>query len=185
MAWYVHCHIQQRLLRSSSWIFFWEAALCFNYFPSLRFPPSLSFKHSAAVCQPFFFFPTHKQSDFFSLQFDDESLKSTSCQFGLLKHQIALKKKEVFKSLVQFLGFPAPFNYFIKWNAAQSLTVCVRVSVVIFFVVIGNWRISSEEPGRYFQCRWETLLFMLHKTVLQVVNEGHDISLSSIGCNCI
>lgn len=135
MAWYVHCHIQQRLPRSS-WIFFFrEAAQCFFFFcPSLRFPPSLSFKHGAAACQRFFFssFSHPPAVRFLQLAVWWESLKSTSCQFGSMKHQIALKKSEALKPSVQFLGLRAPLNNFIDWNESD----CLCSSLCCYFLLL-------------------------------------------------
>lgn len=90
-------------------------------FFSLLHPPAVRFLQRAVWC---------------------ESLKSTSCQFSFMKHQIALKKNEALKPSVQFLGFQAPFIYVIDLNAAASLTVCCRVSVVILL-----WSLSSVIEG--------------------------------------
>lgn len=87
----------------------------------------------------FFSVSTHRQSDFFSLQFDESLQSQQPVNFGFMKLQIALKKNEALKPSVHFLGLRVPLNYFIDWNETASLTVCVRDFVVIFVVVvIGN-----------------------------------------------
>lgn len=107
---------------------FREAAWCFVYCPSLRFPPSLSLKHGAAARRGLFFsfFPTPSSHISSARSLMRESPKSKSCQFGFMKKSEALNPSVHFLRLLD-----SPLNYFRDWNTAASPTV---LEFILFFL---------------------------------------------------